>query len=132
MRQTKVLATARTLVRPSEILYAGKLGEHRQGEKGADEQLLEVGEREEAEEVDRQSPHRGLMAGGSSDGGLGQEMATRDEDLGGDYGADGDREEGEEGRRPATLPSPIRVTRAEREEHELTHTHRSDHGVLTA
>ena len=121
LRQNKVLATARKLVRPSEILHTGELGDHRQ-EEGECEPLLEVGEGEAEEEIDKQSHQRGLMPGGSSDGGLGQEMAAVDEDLGGDDGAEGDRDEGEEGRRPATLPSPIRVTRAEREEHELTHT----------
>ena len=38
-------------------------------------------------------------------------------------------EEGEEGREAKKVRTPTRVSKVEREQHELTHTHRFDNGV---
>ena len=69
---------------------------------------------EEDEPID-QHPDKGLISGSSGDG-LGQDMATEE------INEDGRPEEGEEARVPRKLPSPTYVSKAEREEHELTHT----------
>ena len=39
------------------------------------------------------------------------------------------REEGEEGRNPVAVREVVKVSQKEKEEHELTHTHHSGHGV---
>ena len=69
---------------------------------------------EEKEPVD-QHPDKGLLPGSSFDG-LSQGMVTGTTE-------EGRQEEGEEARRPASLPAPVYVSKAERQEHELTHTH---------
>merc|ERR1712051_392369 len=78
--------------------------------------MREAGDEEkQREEPEDQHPEQGLIPGGSKDG-LSQEMATEEVED------EGRIEEGEEGREPVRLPTPIRVSKAEREEHELTHT----------
>ena len=78
-----------------------------------------TGERKEQrlageEQVVDQHPEKGLISGSSKDG-LGEDMATEDIE-------EGRIEEGEEARAPKRLPAPTFVSKAEREEHELTHT----------
>ena len=87
-------------------------------------ELLEVEKMEEERTVQRvteeeggidQHPDKGLVSGSSKDG-LSHGKATEEgEDI-------GRLEEGEEGRVPRTIPAPIYVSKAERQEHELTHT----------
>ena len=78
-------------------------------------ELLEMEMVEEVEEGIDQHPDKGLISGSSNDG-LSHEKATEE-------GEDAGRgEEGEEGRVPRTIPVPVSVTKAERQEHELTHT----------
>ena len=102
---------------------------------------MEEEKQEESKETEDLHPERGLMQGGSDGKGLGQEMATVDQKstdeadsrAAGPQGVGGARRsgneeaqeaeaEGEEGRQPVALRTPVRVTQAEREEHELTHT----------
>ena len=58
-------------------------------------------------------PDKGLNPGSSKDG-LGPEVVTEEKSE------DGRSEEGEEARSPVKLPAPVYVSKAEREEHELT------------
>ena len=76
-------------------------------EEGEEQRLAE-------EEVKDQHPDKGLISGSSKDG-LSMDVATESHDEGRD-------EEGEEARTPRRLPAPQYVSKAEREEHELTHT----------
>ena len=75
-------------------------------------ELLEV---EKDEEPIDQHPDKGLISGSSKDG-LSHGKAAEE---GEEQGRPG---EGEEGRAPRTVPAPVYVTKAERQEHELTHT----------
>ena len=68
-----------------------------------------------------QHPDKGWVSGSSKDG-LSHEVAMEEDSE------EGRAEEGEEARTPA-LPTPVYVSKAERDEHELSHTHHTDHGV---
>ena len=68
----------------------------------------------ETEPVD-QHPDKGLVSGSSKDG-LSHDVAMEEEEE------TGRAEEGEEARIPKTLPTPVYVSKTERDEHELTHT----------
>ena len=76
----------------------------------------------EAEPID-QHPDKGLVSGSSGDG-LSHEVAM-EEEL-----EEGRPEEGEEARTPNTLPTPVYVSKAERDEHELTHTHTHNISIM--
>ena len=107
-----------------EVHGAVRDGEPRRKQEGEDKALkvLHVTQDEGVEEIEQrvvdedgvadQHPDKGLISGSSKDG-LGHEEATEE---------DGRSEEGEEGRAPRMIPVPIYVSKAEREEHELTHT----------
>ena len=92
-------------------------------QRKAETKMLNAMENEnhgEKEETEDRHPERGQLPGGSDGKGLSQDMAT-------EYKRFTDKEieeeaEGEEGRKPVAMRAPVQVTRAEREEHELTHT----------
>ena len=52
----------------------------------------------------------------------GSEARDKDQEEEGDTVGNGREEEGEEGRIPVKVPTPCRVTKQERDMHELTHT----------
>ena len=98
-----------TLPRAVKLL-SGKLLEVKEmGEENTQQRAIE-----EEEAID-QHPDKGLVSGSSKDGLSRGKVAEDGED-------EGRSEEGEEGRAPRTIPAPVYVTKAERQEHELTHT----------
>ena len=98
-----------TLPRAVKLL-SGKLLEVKEmGEENTQQRVIE-----EEEAID-QHPDKGLVSGSSKDG-LSRGKATEEGED------EGRSEEGEEGRTPKTIPAPVYVTKAERQEHELTHT----------
>ena len=80
--------------------------------------LCEVGKVEDEEmgtEPVDQHPDKGLVSGSSKDG-LSHEVAMEEEKE------EGRADEGEEAIIPKTLPTPVYVSKAERDQHEFTHT----------
>ena len=140
------LATASVLIRPDGEESPKDRGpsEAEMDNPEKENEMLNVMREETKERQETQEdrhPERGLVPGGSDGKGLGRDMATEKERFtdeadtwaAGPMGSGSARmsgkeeeieaeAEGEEGRQPVALKTPVQVTQAERDEHELTHT----------